>query len=242
LSNAFGSVIPGGGSCGTENGSDQSQGFISGIADSFSGVLDGLSSLAGTAAIPFQDLMAQNTKWDDEKNNSVFTARVIYKMGYTGFFQNFGTATIVQRGSIISHPYVLRRTDDNKEYEELLGNPCPPPDGSGGHVVGLWLVPRAIIPISGGGTSAGDAANSALGFLGGLGKCAVSGIGQIAGGLDKFLGSNLGFTMPDGTLKEYPELNMPAKSGVGSTDPSGSSLGRRCGEGGGGAMGSGGCS
>src|SRR5262249_14105958 len=115
MSNAFSSVTSGGGSCGTESGSDQSQGFISAIANSFSGVLDGFSSRAGTAAIPFQDLMAQNTKWDDEKNNSVYTARVIYKVGFTGFFQHFGTTTIVQRGSILSHPYVLRRTDDNKE-------------------------------------------------------------------------------------------------------------------------------
>jgi ATP-dependent Lon protease len=44
--------------------------------------------------------------------------------------------------------------------------------------------------------------------------------------------------MPDGTLKEYPELSMPANSGSGSTNGSGASLGG-CESGGGGAMGSG---
>jgi len=234
---ALSNLLPGG-ACGVEGGTDQSQGFISGIASSLSGVLNGLLGLAGDAAFSFQDLMAQNTNWDDEMNGSVYTAVVVYNYGYTGFFQSFGTAKVAQTASVLSHPYVLRRTNDDQEYDELLGDPCSNLIGNAnGHVVKLWLFPSAVVPgIQGFGTDASQTANQIVGKLGDAGKCVVSAIGGLAGGLDKILGSNLGFKMPDGTLKEYPELNMPASSGVGSGNSSGGGLGG-CQGGGGGAMG-----
>jgi len=236
---AVSNMLPGGGACGTEGGTDQSQGFINGIASSLSGVLNGLTGLAGDVAFTFQDLMAQNTNWDDEMNGSVYTARVIYKMGYTGFFQSFGTSTIVQRASVLSHPYVLRRTTDDQEYDELLGDACADVFSStNGHVVKLWLFPSAVVPgIQGFGTDASQTANKIIGKVGSAGKCIVSGLGSLASGLDKIMGSKLGFKMPDGTLKEYPELSMPANTGQTSGNGSGGSLGN-C-QSGGGAMGSG---
>jgi hypothetical protein len=231
-----------GGACGTV-GKDQSKSFVDGIAKGFSGVLDGLAGLAGPLAFGMQDLMADNLNWNDEMNGSVYTSVVRYRVGYTGFFASFGTSNIVQTASVLSHPYTLRRTDDDKEYEELLGDPCKNLFGSDqGHVVGLWLIPAQPIPIQGGGTSA-DAAAGAVKKLTSGAKCVASAIGGLGKMLDSALGTSLGFKMPDGTLKEYPELSMPTKSGVSSGDGSGGSLGKRCGEGGGGAMGVGdGCS
>jgi hypothetical protein len=235
---ALSNLLPGAGGCGKE-GTDQSPGALEGLANGLSGVLSGLLNLAGDAAFPFQDLMAQNTNWDDEAAGSVYTTRVIYTFGYTGFFKKLGTSTIVQRASVLSHPYALRRTDDEKEYTELLGDPCANIAGTSGHVVKLWLFPSKIIPISGGGTSVGETVGKITDKVGSVGKCVVAGLGNLAGGLDKIIGSNLGFTMPDGTLKEYPELSMPANTGAETGNGSGGGLGG-CQTGGGGAMGTGG--
>jgi len=234
-------VLPGSGQCGTEGGTDQSQGFINSVASGLSGVLNGLAGLTGPVAFVFQDAVALNTNWDNEANGSVYTARVIYKMGYTGFFASFGTSTIVQRASILSHPYVLRRTKDDQEYDELLGNACSDVfSDTSGHVVRLWLFPQnlAVFPsIQGFGTDTQQTIGTVTNKLGAAGKCIVSGLGALAGGLDSVLGSNLGFKMPDGTLKEYPELSMPTNTGQTSGNSSGGSLGN-C-QSGGGAMGSG---
>jgi hypothetical protein len=231
LSNAIGDTFGGG---------DQSTSFITGIADSLSGVLNNLAGLTGGVAFAFQDMMAQNTNWDTEMDNSVYTARVIYSFGYTGFFRGFGTTTIVQRASVLSHPYVLRRTDDPKEYDELLGDACSDVIGTNsGHVVKLWLFPQKPFPsIQGFGSDTSSAIGGITDKVGATTKCIISALGSLASRLDEVMGSNLGFKMPDGTLKEYPELSMPANSGSGSTNGSGASLGG-CEPGGGGAMGSG---
>jgi hypothetical protein len=225
----------------TFGGGDESGNFINGIAESMSGVINGLSGFAGDVAFVGQDALAQNLNWSTEMNESVYTARVIYTFEYTGFFKKFGKVTIVQRASVLSHPYTLRRTDDEKEYTELLGNPCSNLFGEdNGHVVQLWLLPSGGFPIS--MESGGETLNAVISTIGDFGKCIASGPGAVLGALDSVLGSALGFTMPDGTLKEYPELNMPADSGGSSGAGSGSSLGG-CEEGGG-ALGSGfsGCS
>lgn len=205
---------------------DESDGFINDIAGSMSGVLNGLASLAGDLAFVFQDLMAKNTNWDDEMQGSVYTARVIYKMSYSGIFQSFGTSTIVQRASVLSHPYNVKRSNDDQEYSDLLGSPCD--FDTKGHVVKLWLFPQGgVPPISSGSDSAGsvtDAISGALDLGGGIAKCIVAGPGKLLGGLD-FLGGNIGFEMPDGTLKEYPELNTSASTGSSSGNGSGGSLG-----------------
>jgi hypothetical protein len=220
----------------TFGGGDGSTNFINGIADSFSGILNGLSGFAGDVAFVGQDALAQNLNWSTEMNDSVYTARVIYTFGYTSFFKNLGTSTIVQRASVLSHPYTLRRTDDEKEYTELLGSPCSNLFGEdNGHVVQLWLLPSGGFPITIDGF--GTSLNSVISTIGDFGKCIASGPGAVLGALDSVLGSSLGFTMPDGTLKEYPELSMPTNSGGTSESGSGSSLGG-C-ENGGGAMGSG---
>ncbi len=209
----------------TFGGGDQSDGFINQMAGSLSGVLNGLAGLAGDAAFFFADLMAKNLNWDDEMEHSVYTARVIYKMSYSGIFQKFGTSTIVQRASVLSHPYNVKRTNDDQEYKDLLGSPCGSTDG---HVVKLWLFPQGgVPPISSGSDSAGSVTqgiNSVLDLGGGIAKCIVAGPGKLLGGLD-FLGGNIGFEMPDGTLKEYPELNQPSSSGSTSGDSSGGGLG-----------------
>src|SRR5207249_1487684 len=89
---ALNNLLPGAGACGKEVGQDQSQGALEGLANGLSGVLSGLLNLAGDAAAPFQDLMAGNTNWDDEAAGSVYTTRVIYTFGYTGFFKKLGTS------------------------------------------------------------------------------------------------------------------------------------------------------
>src|ERR1051325_11697820 len=175
LSNAIGDTF----------GGDQSTSFITGIADSLSGVLNGLAGLTGGVAFAFQDMMAQNTNWDTEMDNSVYTARVIYSFGYTGFFRGFGTSTIVQRASVLSHPYVLRRTDDTKEYDELLGDACSDLIGTNsGHVVKLWLFPQKPFPsIQGFGSDVSSTVGNVTDKLGSAGKCIISGLGTPASGL-----------------------------------------------------------
>jgi hypothetical protein len=230
-----------GGACGTV-GKDESKGFIEGLASGLSGVVSALDKVFGPLAFGMHDLMAENLNWTDELNDSVYTSVVRYRVGYTGFFASLGTSNIVQTASVLSHPYTLRRTNDAKEYEELLGDAC---DFSGkkGHVVGLWLLPKNPIPIFGSGGTSGAKASEAISALTTGAKCVSSAFGKLGSMLDSALGTDIGFTMPDGTLKEYPELSMPTKSGVSSTSGSGGSLGKRCGEGGGGAMGvGGGCS
>lgn len=208
-------------------GGDESGSFINDLAGSLSGVLNGLTGLAGDAAFFFQDLMAKNTNWDDEMNGSVYTARVIYKMSYSGIFQHFGVSTIVQRQSVLSHPYNVKRSTDDQEYSDLLGSPCD--FDTKGHVVKLWLFPQGgVPPITSGGDSAQsvtDGINGALNLGGGIAKCIVAGPGSALGALDSVLGSSLGFTMPDGTLKEYPELNTSASTGSSSGNGSGGGLG-----------------
>jgi hypothetical protein len=220
----------------TFGGGDESQSFIEDIAGSLSGVLNGLLGVAGDAAFGFQGFQAVNTNWETELNESVYTARVIYKFGYTGFFSNFGTATIVQRASVLSHPYAVKRSNDGDEHSDLLGNPCAFSDDNG-HVYKLWLFPQQLPPLQG-AEGIFNTLNGVIDVVGDAAKCAISGPGQLLGGLDSIIGSDLGFKMPSGTTKEYPELNMPTNTGTSSGSSSGSSLGD-CEAGGGGAMGSG---
>ncbi len=207
-------------------GGDQSGNFLDGIAGSLSGVLDGLLSLAGDGAFVFQDLMAKNTNWDNEIVGSVYTARLIYKFGYTGFFSNFGTSTIVQRASVLSHPYAVKRSNNGDELDDMLGSPCSFDSSDHGHVTKLWLFPQGgAPPISSGGTSADSVTgviDSVLDIGGGAAKCAISGIVTAFGGLGNLLSGDTSMQMPAGTLKESPELSMPANSG----DSSGGGLGK----------------
>ncbi len=220
----------------TFGGGDGAQSFIEDIAGSLSGVLSGLLGVAGDAAFGFQGFQAVNTNWETELNESVYTARVIYKFGYTGFFANFGTATITERASVLSHPYAVKRSNDDSEHSDLLGNPCD--FSEDGHVYKLWLFPQQLPPIQGAGDVFNEL-NGVIDVVGDAAKCVISGPGRLLKGLDELVGTDLGFKMPSGTTKEYPELNMPTNSGSGSGSGSGSSLGG-CEEGGGGAMGSGG--
>jgi hypothetical protein len=227
LGNALGDAFGGG---------DDSQAFIGNIAGSLSDVISGLAGVAGDAAFFFQGFQAQNTNWETELNESVYTARVVYEFGYTGFFSNFGTVTIVQRASVLSHPYAVKRSNDDSEHSDLLGNPCAFSGDANGHVYKLWLFPQQLPPLQGAG-DVFNGLNDVIDVAGDAAKCLISGPGRLLAGLDELVDSGLGFKMPSGTTKEYPELNMPTNSGSSSGSGSGSSLGG-CEEGGGGAMGS----
>ena len=170
-----------------------------------------LMSFASTAGIPYlaQDYIAQSTKWTDESQNTIYAARVIYRFGGAGLFGAIPAISIVERSNLLSHPYNIERSDNQGEYDEMFGcnfleeSSCSgktqPPDS---HVFDLWLVPSNPVP----------GVTVTATFLGGIKRLASGNFPPFNPGLanlpSPFNGIFAWPKMPEGTLKEYPELNM----------------------------------
>jgi hypothetical protein len=176
------------------------------------GAIGSLLSFASTTLnLPYlaQDWVAQNTNWTNESKKTIYAARVTYGFGGAGLFGAIPQIRIVERSNLLSHPYNIERTDNQGEYDEMFGcnfleaSSCSgrtqPPDS---HVFDLWLVPTNPIP----------GVTVTAPFLGGIKRLASGNFPPFNPGLadlpSPFNGIFAWPKMPEGTLKEYPELNM----------------------------------
>jgi hypothetical protein len=164
-----------------------------------------LLSLAGNVAFVAQDYFAQNTKWTDESKKTIYAARVAYRFGGAGLFGAIPQIMIVERSNLLSHPYNVERTDNQGEYDEMFG--CPPKESCGGrtkpdesHVFDLWLFPSNPVP----GTTFTGPVSSVIKDIASGNFPPVNLLSSIPPPFDIFAWPK----MPEGTLKEYPELNM----------------------------------
>jgi hypothetical protein len=193
---------------GSSGGSSSGSGPLSGL-DTGNGLNDLLNTIGG-AAFTVYGHMGHQTKWGTESDESVITSQVVYKYnagGTTVFVPRF----IAEKSSILSHPFNIKRSDDQEEHHRLAGDgkSCTDVDDLG-HIFDLWIFPSGE--------------PDALRF----GKCpfaAISTIANFLGSLNPFSPS-VPLRIPNGTLKEYPEMDLPASAGNGGTgNPGGSGLG-----------------
>jgi hypothetical protein len=190
------SLMPGGGS---------STAAFETIPGDVSSVASPIMNLAGDAHETFAGL----ANWGDESQKSVYTVRVVYGAESRGFFQPLGGIRVQEFSSILSHPYLIARTDDTREFERLVGSPTEACRDQA-HVFGLWFLPSGA---AGNSVSSTPGIGGALNAVGGaldLAKCGLGIIGAGGAALDSAIGSDLGFQLPFGTLKEYPELHRVA--------------------------------
>lgn len=159
-----------------------------------------LFSVTGDVSFFAHDFFARQTDWVDEANGGVYTAKVVYRFKGAGFFQSLPGIEITEYSSLLTHPLNIKRTNDEEELDALIGTGamfrCSGSDL--GHIFDLWLFPSGPFADNG-------LADGLSGVLSG-GKCFFSQISSVMGIFD-FLGTQLGFKMPDGTLKEFPELH-----------------------------------
>jgi hypothetical protein len=169
------------------------------------GAIGSLLSLAGNVAFVAQDYFAQNLKWTDESRKTIYATRVAYRFGGAGLFGAIPQITIVERSNLLSHPYNVERTDNKGEYDEMFG--CPPSENCNGrtgatdsHVFDLWLFPSNPVP----GTTFTGPVSSTIKTIASGNFFPVNLLSSIPPPFDIFAWPK----MPEGTLKEYPELNM----------------------------------
>ena len=159
-----------------------------------------LFDVVGDASFFTHDFFARQTDWVDEANGGVYTVKVAYRFKGAGFFQSLPGIQITEYSSLLTHPLNIKRTDNATELSELIGTgamfSCSGSDL--GHIFDLWLFPS--------GPFADNGFSNGLSTVMSGGKCFFSQISSVLGITD-FLGTQLGFKMPDGTLKEFPELH-----------------------------------
>jgi hypothetical protein len=189
-------------------GSSSGSGPLSGLG--LGNGLNDLLNIVGGAAFTVYGVMANQTKWGTESDESVITSQVVYHYqagGTTLFVPRF----IAEQSSILSHPFNIKRSDDQEEHHRLAGDGSSCEDVNNiGHIFDLWLFPS--------GFGAGAGVTRAP-------KCAFAAIATVAnflGALNPF-SPGVPLRIPNGTLKEYPEMDLPASAGNGGTGNSGGS-------------------
>ncbi|MBI2962987.1 MAG: pilus assembly protein [Deltaproteobacteria bacterium] len=198
----------------TGGGSSSGSGALSSL-DLGSGLSD-ILNIVGGAAFTVYGVMGHQTKWGTESDESVLTSQVVYKYdagGTTIFVPRF----VSEQSSILSHPFNIKRSNDNEEHHRLAGDGSSCTDTNNlGHIFDLWLFP------SGQPTALR------------IPKCAFAAIATVTNFLSALnpFSPSVPLRLPNGTLKEYPEMDLPASSGVGG-GPSGSGGGTGSGLGGG---------
>lgn len=164
--------------------------------DSVDGPLQSILATGGDLTFRINDFFAKTTKWDEEADGAVHTSFVTYRVRATSVFRFLGDTDISQTGSVLGHPYNVVRSSNQTEYDRVFGQKgvgdCFTGSGQG-HIFPLWFVPSVPVP------GVQQVAN--------VGKCFLTEFGSVLG-LGDFLGGDLGFKIPDGTLKEYPEKNL----------------------------------
>ena len=144
-----------------------------------------LNLIPGTGTGPFaaQDFFANNTKWNDEASNTIYAARVVYQFGGAGLFGAMPKITMVQYSNLLSHAYNVERNWNDPGMDDDTHEWNEMFD-SGGRTFDLFLGPMPPIVKD----------MITLNFLPKL--------------PDPPFGSFNRPTTPNGTLKEYPELNI----------------------------------
>lgn len=241
LPQAFGDLL--GGQVGSGDG------FLGSLSGAVDPVVNELFGVIADVAVPIHEIFAYQVNWRGETDRAVHTVKVEYDFRTTGMFERFGTVDVNEFSSVLSHPYAIARVKkdedgDKKEYIALVGDPDAICDSGGttfgegngrtAHVFDLWIFPTggmpSYTPVIGGLSGVFNVVGDVISLV----KNIPCGAGGLLSQLN-FLGGNIDFKMPDGTLKEYPELRIDNSSSSG--DSSGSGLGS-C-ENGGGGIGSG---
>ena len=223
---------------GVEDG--QAADFVNGLGSAANTIFE----VGAAVAIPIHEILGYTTNWHRETDQSVYTTEVRYDFGYGGLFRFTGPTRIREFSSVLSHPLNIRRVNreddgDESEYTALVGDPDPvlcdngdvnfgPGNGQTAHIFGLWVAPSIEVPDYSTpvpGLGAVTAVTSEVVDLVKTIACGAGGLfgtfGQVVS-LGGLLGeSELGFKMPDGTLKEYPEIDLPADAGGSSGGGSG---------------------
>jgi hypothetical protein len=174
--------------------------------DSLGGVLDPIISLGGDASFLVHDLFAGTTLWKTEADEAVYTSFVTYQVKGTSVFRFLGDTSISQTGSILGHPLNVMRSNDNNEFAATFGQDhCIEGSSARGHIFDLWLFPSGGFPGISDALGAVKCVVSEIGSVLGLGNATTQGNGSV--GIMDIIGGDLGFKLPDGTHKEYPELH-----------------------------------
>jgi hypothetical protein len=204
---------------GSGGGSSSGSGPLDSL-DLGSGLSDILNFIGGPIFTVY-GIMGHQTKWGTESDESVITSRVVYhyQAGGTTIFR---ARFITEQSSILSHPFNIKRSNDREEHHRLAGDGASFQDVNNlGHIFDLWLFPSGQ--------------PTALRIL----KAPFAAITNILNFLGDFLSAMnpLGpdkppLRLPNGTLKEYPEMDLPASAGSGG-GASGSGGGTGSGLGGG---------
>jgi hypothetical protein len=205
------------GDSGSTGGADSSSGSI-GLPGAANGVINGLLNVVGEGSFIGHGFFARQTAWTEEEDASVITSEVTYRYA-AGGAAVFPARDIKQTSSLLSHPFSIKRgggphsSDANEEeHFRLVGDGCP----NDGHIFGLWLYPSG--PIVSGELGSG------ISTVAGLPKCIFAAIGDLLGAFDSIneifpFSGGLGYQMPSGTLKEYPELDQPRSSSTSGLGP-----------------------
>ena len=196
------------------------------VPDEIKGALDGGLNFGGQLLSSTHDLFAFQTLWADEARAAVRTAVVRYEFRTNSpVFEGIAPVRIVERASLLSHPYNIRRSDDAAELAALIGAPsfgcaqavAAVAQGGNkellGHIFDLFLYPSGEVPadvlfFDGAEGVGADLSRLGQGVASGgaeAGKCVLSTLGDLLSLLD-VIGIRLGYKLPDGTLKEFPEL------------------------------------
>ena len=191
---------------GSSGGSSSGSGPLSslGLGNGSGDLLTGITGTVGIVAFTVHGFMGHQTKWGAETDESVLTSQVVYHYqagGTTIFVPRF----IAEQSSILSHPFNIKRSDDQEEHHRLAGDGASFRDENNlGHIFDLWLFPSGQ--------------PNALRAL----KAPFAAITTVFNFLGDFLSAMnpLGpdkppLRLPNGTLKEYPEMDLPASAGVG---------------------------
>jgi uncharacterized membrane protein YgcG len=176
--------------------------------------LSDILNLLGGLSFTVYDRMGHQTKWGSESDESVITSRVIYhyQAGGTTIFR---ARFITEQSSILSHPFNIKRSNDQEEHHRLAGDGKSFQDVNNlGHIFDLWLFPSGE--------------PTALRIL----KAPFAAVSNILSFLGDFLSAMdpLGpekppLRLPNGTLKEYPEMDLPASAGNGGSTGGGTGSG-----------------
>ena len=201
LADVFGGVDP------SDNDSQES-GFLGGLGSGANALFD----IGADVAFPVFDVFGALANWKDESDHSVYTTTVNYDFAGAGvIFSHMPAIRVRGFSTLISHPYNVKRDNNENEYKAVFGAPDALFADSSAHVFRMWILPDpgALAELPGPGFGGLGAAAGAI--SGGVDfiKQLISAPGGFLSQIPSFGGdtSGMGWHSPDGTVKEFPELH-----------------------------------